>query len=507
MELWSASEAEAADRHTIEVLGMPSPVLMERAALCVSAVCARESDALGGAPIMVLVGPGNNGGDGLAIARQLHGRGYPVRALLCAPRHNAAVAAQLELARSHAVELAEQWPSTLEGPVVVVDALLGTGTRGAPRGKVGEAIAWLGRQAREQLRIVAVDLPSGIDVDTGAVPGTAVRAHHTVSFERSKPGLHLTPARAHVGQLTVAEIGLLAPERRGTQTLIDPSEVAEALAGLAEPAHKGQRGHVGVIGGTGGTPGAAILAGSAALRVGAGLVTLAPQLGEEGQAKMRRELVALRPELMLAEAAEAWRIAAASVLVVGPGLLEADEAALARLEREDARPMVWDASALARMRHTSAPPGPRVLTPHPGEAARMLAQAEPDGGWSNAKVQADRKHAATRLAAHTRSVVVLKGAGSVVAEGERVAICASGSAALASAGTGDVLAGAIAGLLARGLDAWSAACVGVHLHGLAGECCPVDGTLAMDVADALVSSLAAARAEQPPRGWPTRVLG
>ncbi|WP_146156345.1 NAD(P)H-hydrate epimerase, partial [Enhygromyxa salina] len=212
-QLWTAELAAAADRHTMDVLGMPSPVLMERAALSVSAQVERVADACDAREVLVLVGPGNNGGDGLAIARQLHGRGRAVRAVLVSARHNDAVASQLRLARAHGVAILDTLPDTLPdvrgGRTIVVDALLGTGSRGAPRGAIEAALRWLGGLNRELVSVVAVDLPSGVDVDSGAVPGAVVSAAVTVTFQRSKVGLHLTPARAHVGELIVADIGLV----------------------------------------------------------------------------------------------------------------------------------------------------------------------------------------------------------------------------------------------------------------------------------------------------------
>jgi hydroxyethylthiazole kinase-like uncharacterized protein yjeF len=500
----------AADCHTMEQLGMPSPVLMERAALCVSAEVEALADAREAAAALILVGPGNNGGDGLAIARQLHGRGRRVRAVLVTDRHNDAVEKQLRLARAHGVEVLDELPAKLERATIVVDAMLGTGSRGAPRGGVLEALRWL-EQREAVAGVVAVDLPSGVDVDSGALPGEVVRADLTLTFQRSKPGLHLAPARAQVGQVVVADIGLVAPvadegEFEGAPIeLIDPAWVARTLAELPDASHKGRRGHVGVIGGTGGTPGAAILAASAAMRAGAGLATLAPL-----EPELRAELIERRPELMLAPKEQAWTITDANVLVVGPGLVEADADAIARLREEDARAMVWDASGLAHF-GAGAAPGPRVITPHPGEAARVLARLEPDAEWTSKRVQADRRHAAERLACCLDAVVVLKGEGTLVARevdtGVRLAVATTGSSALATAGTGDVLAGTIGALLARGLDPWTAACLGVHLHGMAGERSPSDGTMAMDIAEAIPGTLAEAAKDPTPARWPRLVNG
>jgi hydroxyethylthiazole kinase-like uncharacterized protein yjeF len=503
-QLWTAEIATAADRHTIDVLGMPSAVLMERAALCVSAEIEVLAQRYSATSVLILVGPGNNGGDGLAIARLLHGRGWTVRAVLVSARHNDAVARQLVLARAHGVEIGEQLPEAPTEPTIIVEALLGTGSRGAPRGGIADALAWLAGLERTHVGVVAVDLPSGIDVDTGAVLGAVATVDVTVTFQRSKPGLHLTPARDHVGQLVVADIGLLAPDGiEPSLQLIEPREVTRLLAGLPAAAHKGRRGHVGVIGGTGGTPGAAILAATAALRAGAGLATLAPLDPE-----LRELLIARRPELMLAPPEHAWTIPSADVLVVGPGLVISDAPALARLRHDDPRKMIWDASGLDH--YERSPMSARhVLTPHPGEAARLLARADPDRGWDGAAVQANRREAAERLALATGAIVVLKGAGTVVAregpDGVRLAICTTGGPALAAAGTGDVLAGTIGALLGRGLDPWAAACVGVHVHGLAGDRLPKHGTLALEVADSLVSALE--QTAQVPARWPRHVRG
>jgi hydroxyethylthiazole kinase-like uncharacterized protein yjeF len=502
--LWTMEQATAADRHTIDVLGLASPVLMERAALCVSAEVEQLAEARGATRVLVLVGPGNNGGDGLAVARQLHGRGrLGVSAVLVTEKRNAAVQQQLEWARTHGVRVFDALPEQVSADTVVVDALLGTGSRGAPRGSIEQALRWLeaGRGP-----VVAVDVPSGIEVDSGAVASVAVRADVTVTFQRSKVGLHMTPARAFAGRVLVADIGLVAQPSEGicdSLELIDPGFVAQALASLPAAAHKGRRGHVGVVGGTGGTPGAAVLAGAAALRAGAGLSTLA--MTDE---QLRRALIESRPELMLADPRDRF-VSAADTLVVGPGLTGAREG-LAELDRNDPRPMVWDASALDDFAGAGSA-GPRILTPHPGEAARMLARLEADASWTNARVQANRCEAARRLADATAAVVVLKGEGSVVAQREHgqlyLAICTTGGPALATAGSGDVLAGVLAALLARGLDAWTAARVGVHVHGLAGDRLTNDGTLALDIADAVPQALVAARASELPQQWPRYVRG
>lgn len=510
--LWTAAEAASADRYSMDVLGVPSPVLMERAALCVSAEVEQIAASRGLRRVLVLVGPGNNGGDGLAVARQLHGRArLEVEVVLVTDRRNATTSEQLELARAHGVRFLDALPdrgATLD--TVVVDALLGTGSQGPPRGAIERALRWLeGLAEPSQAKpnqggpVVAVDVPSGVDVDSGAVASIAARATLTVTFQRNKVGLQLTPGRTHAGRVVVADIGLFAPPDARSEdiALTEPIWVAEQLQRLPSAAHKGSRGHVGVVGGTGGTPGAAVLAGTAALRAGAGLASLA--MADES---LRRALIELRPELMLS-APEDRFVTAADILVVGPGLTEGREG-LTELDRCDARTMVWDASALDEFGGRGSA-GPRVLTPHPGEAARLLARLDvSDVGWTSARVQADRRAAARRLVHLTEAVVVLKGAGTIVAakvgrgDGIRLSVASTGGPALATAGSGDVLAGVIAALLARGMDAWAAACVGVHLHGMAGDGCPSDGTLALDVAERLPAALADAHRGQRPERWP-----
>jgi ADP-dependent NAD(P)H-hydrate dehydratase / NAD(P)H-hydrate epimerase len=513
-ELWTAALAAASDRHTMDVLGVPSPLLMERAALCVS----REVAALVRAeprPVGVLVGPGNNGGDGLAVARQLHGWGVPVAAWLVTEGRNAAVAEQLRLALACGVAVHDGQPGDAEAGRLWVDGLLGTGSRGAPRGGVAEAVAWLHGHGG---RCVAIDLPTGVDPDTGAAAELAVRAEVTVTFARSKPGLHVTPGRAHAGRVVVADIGLVPPPSGSgsASALLDPRVVAAALRGLPAGEHKGQRGHVGIVGGSPGMTGAALLAGVAALRAGAGMVTVASP-----DPALPAVLLAARPELMTAPLRTEPRelLPRAGALVVGPGLSDpVSQAMLPRLWAEDARPALWDASALERVPVDGvAPAGPRVITPHPGEAARLLARLAPDEGWDGGLVQARRLEAARRLAAATRAVVVLKGEGSLVAQpapsgaaagAGAVAVAVSGGPALATAGSGDVLAGLGGALLARGLSPWMAARVAVHVHGVAGDRLgDGSGALALDVAEALPSALLHVVRDPAHARWPLLARG
>lgn len=458
VELWDAATSAVVDRHTIEALGVPSSLLMERAALA----CAHEVVALrrGSAlAVRVVCGPGNNGADGLAIARQLHGWGVPASVLFATSKGNEAVAFERRLASAYGVAERSWDDAAHDGAAIVVDAILGTGSRGGPRGEIAAALAAMRPWAGPRL---AVDLPSGIDPDTGAVYDDAITAQVTVTFGRSKPGLHVTPARARAGRVVVADIGLVAPASvRPIAELVDPDAVRSLVHAPAGARHKGERGHVGIEGGGAGTPGAAVLATLAAFRGGAGLLTVAT-----GDATLRAAVLSRVPEAMFvapeaATTVDAW--------VIGPGLTQPDaQARVAPRWRDDPTPAVWDAGALEAV-EGDCNGRPRVITPHPGEAARLLARLHGDASWSSARVQADRLAAARALASATGAVVLLKGAGTILAHGDRVAILPTGGPALATAGSGDVLAGILGALLARGVAPWTAACAGAAIHAAVGE--------------------------------------
>lgn len=491
--LWSAAQAAAADAHTMETLGVPSPVLMERAALCVAA---EVLSRCGGRPVVCLVGPGNNGADALAVARIAAARGLQAHVWLVTEHRNPAAEAQLGVAKAHGVEV-HLSPASLPPHAVWVDGLLGTGSSGAPRGPIAEALGWVAQQSGPA---IAIDAPTGVDVDTGAVPGRAFCADVTVTLVRSKPGLHITPGRDHAGEVVIADIGISGgPLGSAAGQVLTAAAVAQALEGIPKGvAHKGCRGHVAVVGGSPDTPGAAVLAGVAAMRIGAGLCTLVGTAVPDA-----------RPELMRAPA-EMPIVPGASVLVVGPGLIVTPPGIdLERLYREDPRPAVWDANALDSIGSSAVPAGPRILTPHPGEAARMLARLHPEQTWTSARVQAHRMEAVNALQSATSVVVVLKGAGTITRDGEQLSVSLEGSEALATAGSGDVLAGCIAGLLAQGLDPFEAASVGSSVHGRAGEVAAAQAgnPLALEIADALPHAAGLLRAATPGPREPRCVAG
>jgi NAD(P)H-hydrate epimerase len=372
---------------------------------------------------------------------------------------------------------------------VVVDALFGTGLQREVTGHFAGAIAAINAHAG---LVVAVDVPSGLDADRGVSLGACVRAQHTVTFGFLKRGLVGAPGFVQAGDVHVADIGI--PERlaeaRGVRGRLLDDGVLAPLIDLDPQAHKGTHGHLVLLAGSAGKLGAALLAGRSALRAGAGLVTVAVPEALPDVGTYVNELMTARygagssPESLL-EGKKA--------LAAGPGMPTSPEGrrflgALLAAAQARTLPLVIDADALNHLAEEptllpAGDPGTRVLTPHPGEAARLL-------GKTAAEVQQDRFGAAQALARAFSAVVALKGARTVVAAPDgRVAVCPTGNPGMGTGGTGDVLTGCIGALLAGGLDAWTAACAGVYWHGAAGDLAAADigvrGLTAGDVAEAL----------------------
>jgi ADP-dependent NAD(P)H-hydrate dehydratase / NAD(P)H-hydrate epimerase len=514
----SAEEMRAADRVTIEEIGLPGVVLMENAGAAVAAALRERFARV--RRIVVLCGRGNNGGDGLVITRRLRARG--AEALLFGRREEIRGDARVHLeaaersdARIREVPDDGAWArvrESVEGAEVLVDALLGTGLKSRPTGLVAEAIGWLARRAQEGTPVVAVDIPSGVPSDGGGFDWPVARATLTVTFAAPKWGHVLPPGCDAVGELMVADIGIptRALEKAGFGlALLEDADVASAFPPRPPGSHKGRFGHVLVVAGSVGKTGAAVLAATGALRTGAGLVTVAtPEPCLPVVAAARAEVmtapVAATPKGALAEEGLETLLALARErdgVVLGPGL--GRDPSTERLVRAFASrcpvPLLVDADGLNALAPGSDHPGPgelrgrsagTVLTPHPGEMARLCGRPVPE-------VQADRPRSAAELARATGAVVVLKGQRSVVAEpGGRLAVTPAGNPGLATGGTGDVLSGIVGALLAR-LDAWPAATAGVHLHGRAGDLAAAalgeEGVAAGDVADSIPRALAEAR--------------
>ena len=487
----TADEMRAVDADAISRLGIPARTLMEAAGRAVADAIA--SHYPWSRRPLVACGPGNNGGDGYVVARLLgeQGRGVGPRVLELSQlaRQSPESKANRDLCAAAGVEIrsgADAAAAALSDRDLVVDALFGVGLS---RPVTGEAAALLGALAGAGLPIVSVDIASGQSSDTGLPLGFALEPALTVALGLPKLGQALVPVAARV---LVADIGFPAESvaRAGIRAHLLTRAAARALL-PPRPAtgHKGTFGHALVVGGSLGKTGAALLSALGALRSGVGLVSIAAPraLVPVYAAQLAEAMCVPLPdggsgELAASHSAELLREAAArDALVLGPGLGQAQgAAALARaLATGAAVPAVVDADALnafAGELESLRARAPRVLTPHPGEAARLL-------GRDTAAVQADRAGAARALAARAQAVVVLKGARTVVAgpEGE-LSINPTGGPGLAAGGSGDVLAGVLAALLARGLSAWDAARLGVYLHGLAGDLGPLQGGLASELA-------------------------
>jgi NAD(P)H-hydrate epimerase len=499
------------DRPTIETLGIPDEILMEVAGRAV-AECARELLPDGG-EVMVVCGAGNNGGDGLVAARHLHLVGIPVRVALLGEERSlrGAAAANWKRARRVGVPVdGPRWRAPARG--VLVDAVFGTGLSRPVAKGAAAALRRINaaRAAGEgRVRVLAVDLPSGLCADSGAVLGVAVRADATLALGLPKLGLCLEPGRSLAGRVRVARIGIAdaAPGVAPEAELWTRAAAGARLPARPRDGHKGTFGHALVVAGSEGKSGAAALAALGAGRIGAGLVTIACPAGLNDvlEVKCTEAMTAPVPdtsERALAAGAEdaiAALAAERDAVGLGPGIGRGAETqklvrALAlRIEG----PLALDADALFAFRGDPGPLRRRraatVLTPHPGEAARLL-------GCTAAEVNRDRVGAARRLAAQSGSVVVLKGAATLVATPSGPTLVnPTGGPELASGGTGDVLLGAVVGLLAQGLDARDAAALAAYVHGLAGERVAAStgpaGLLASELAHELPAAAQALRAE------------
>ena len=461
IRLYTAEQVRALDRAAIVSLGISGHVLMQRAAAGAWRVLrARWPLAR---RIVVVCGSGNNGGDGYLLAAIAREARMEARVIAPVAPRNAgdAVRARLEwLAMGGTIlDPDERFPDA----DVYVDALFGTGLTRPVDGTARALIDALNASRRP---VLALDVPSGIDSDTGNVQGAAVRAEATVSFVAQKRGLFTGPALNHRGELTLDTLGLpdnLYKSSQPDARLLDMRRMIGWLPPRQADAHKGDFGHVLAIGGELGLAGAIRLCGEAALRTGAGLVSVATR------AENVLALNAARPELMAHGIKDALALAPllqrANVVALGPGLGQSEwSRALWQTALAAGKPTVLDADALNLIARKPAQLPPHtVLTPHPGEAARLL-------GKDAAAVNADRFASARELARTYHSVIVLKGAGTVIAHPEGdVAVCPWGNPGMASGGMGDVLTGVIAALLAQGLNAWRAARLGVGLHAQAGD--------------------------------------
>ncbi|HTC15513.1 MAG TPA: NAD(P)H-hydrate dehydratase [Steroidobacteraceae bacterium] len=461
--LYSVAQVRALDAHAIETLHIPGYTLMKRAGE--AALRYLRTRWPMAHRIVIVCGAGNNGGDGYVLARFAQAAGLTVTVLsaLDPEQLRADARRAYEDFRGSGGAVRPYAPQHLGAGEVIVDALLGTGLTGGVRAELATVIRGINAA---RVPVFALDAPSGLNSDTGTVAGEAVRAEATVTFVGLKTGLFVADGPEFAGTVFFDDLELSAapgPETVPRLTRIVEAEIHAALPRRPRASNKGDFGRVLIVGSGSGMPGAVRLAGEACLRVGAGLVTVA--VAPENVAA----IAAGRPELICVGISDvallAEAIARAEVIAVGPGLGRSPWAreALQAVLRSNC-PLVVDADALNLLASDGAPPrADWILTPHPGEAGRLL-------GVSAQDIQADRLTALERLVEKFHGTIVLKGAGTLVgARGRTPGLCERGNPGMATAGTGDVLTGTIAGILAQCRDAWAAARSGVLVHAMAGD--------------------------------------
>lgn len=496
-----AAAMRATDRWAIEERGVLSLELMERAGI---GVARAVEELCPDGPVAIVCGKGNNGGDGLVAARLLRETGRVVTVV------GAAAVEELQGdARENLLRLPGEAPvafgsgESLRGCAVIVDALLGTGFAGEPRGTIAEAIDAVNAAA---VKVVSVDIPSGVDASTGVVAANAVRASATITFHAAKPGLWIHPGKAHAGKVRVLDIGIPrgAPVEAAVG-LID-ERVIHGLPRRGAASTKFSSGHVLVVGGSRGLTGAPRMSALAAMRTGAGYVTACVPASQQDLV-----VAAGPPELMtrglpddqgvlsrdaIAEVLDAAERGGAVALGPGLGRARSAQECARELARRLRLAIVLDADGLGahagRLRELAERAEGHlatVLTPHAGELARLIET-------SSGEIESERLSHVREAAHLAHAVVVLKGDDTLIADpGGRVVVSPGGSPALATAGTGDVLTGVIAALLAQGLEPFHAAAAGVWVHAAAGRSAAetvgaVEGVIATDV----IAALPAARA-------------
>lgn len=503
LKVVTGAQMQELDRRTIAEAGLSAKVLMERAGTGVAAAVRETFGPLKGKQITVLCGKGNNGGDGFVAARLLHQEDANVHVvMMTAPteltpeasfmyRRFVRVAGK---SRVHLYTSPTQILSLLQESDVLIDALLGTGLTSEVSDRYADLIDCINEAHRP---VVAVDVPSGLHADTGQTLGRAVQASMTVSFGLPKLGFYQKDGIDLTGQVRIVDIGIppaFVDAINSRVALITPLFVRASLPLRKASSHKGTFGHAGIIAGSLGKTGAAAMAATAALRVGAGLVTVAvpSSVNDILESKLLEAMTAPMPETKARTFSRtafdrlSTFIAARTAVALGPGLsthpetVELVQALVGQLDR----PSVLDADALnalaGRASALTTCKVPPILTPHPGEMARLETHATAQ------TVNSDRLGIAVGFACARGVFVVLKGARTVVARPDgTAAICPTGNAGMATAGTGDILTGMLVGLLAQGVPPWEAACTATYLHGWAGDLAAAEkgqaGLIARDV--------------------------
>jgi hydroxyethylthiazole kinase-like uncharacterized protein yjeF len=484
------------DRWAIEEMGIPSLELMERAGRGLADLVAQRAPE---GRVVVVCGKGNNGGDGLVVARVLREQGREVRVLTLAEPEEFSGDARANLERLPGRAPSPFAPFRLTDAAAIVDAILGTGFAGVPREPAASAIEAINDHAHDA-EVIACDIPSGVNGATGEVQGVAVRAAATATFHAGKPGLWISPGKAHAGAVRTVDIGIPAGGPGSPSVGLIDRAVLDLVPRRAGDTTKFSAGEVLVCGGSLGLTGAPCMASEAAMRAGAGYVTaLVPEsLDPIFEVRLLEVMTVPLPDQegsLIAAASEQVleRARRAGALVLGPGLgREPETLQLARsLAKNAPLPLVLDADGLNahahRLESLSGRPAPTVLTPHAGELARLL-------GTDSSAVSAHRLACVRDAAASAGTIVLLKGDDTLVAEPDgRVAVSRGGASALATAGTGDVLSGVIGAMLAKHMDPFAATCAAVLVHATAGRLAAqqigTEGVIASDVIERLPAAI------------------
>ena len=475
--VYSVDSIRDAERLAVEQEGITPWSLMQRAAQAAFSVMKHHYPKL--SSIAVFCGSGNNAGDGLLLAALAQASGITAQVFLAKDidKMDGAASKAAQAAADAGIVFAPLAAYAQAQAGLFVDALLGIGVKGPVHGQVAEVIGWLNSQ---NTAILALDVPSGLDANTGQVLGMAVKAKHTVTFIGSKCGLHTADGPDHVGELSVDSLGLepILQRIQPTLKLISTATIRTELSARPKNCHKGYFGHVLLIGGGLGMPGAILLAAKAALRVGAGLVSIATRPEHLNGA------IGFNPEAMVYGVKHGRQLkpllSKATVLVLGPGLgTDRWAQSLYRMAIQWSGPKVVDASALHMLAKSPFIDSQRVLTPHSGEAGALL-------GCGGEAVQNDRLQALNSIHQKYGGTVVLKGCGSLVAANNRLPfLCDAGNPGMATGGMGDVLSGVIAGLMAQKFSPFDAASLGVFVHAQAADYAAMDfgsrGLLASDL--------------------------
>jgi hydroxyethylthiazole kinase-like uncharacterized protein yjeF len=491
MKAITSAQMRELDKVASSEFDIPGVELMRRAGRGVASIVAyiAEHGRMGDPFIQLVAGRGNNGGDAFAAACFLHEEEFEVEVLLAGSSSEVKGDALRHLSKMRAAGIPltelptkDAWEDALfdaDSGGIIVDGVLGIGVNGPPRGPIGGAIHYINKISDDNV-VVSIDVPSGLDADTGTSPGETVIADVTATIGLPKTGLLVPQAVPFVGSLDVINIGIpaeLANQYACKRELITGWDIRRHLPRRPRVAHKGQYGHVLIIGGATGFAGAAALAARAATRSGVGLVSvLTPRsvypivAGGSLEAMTYPGSETETGSLSISNW-ETWktRLTDFDAVVLGPGMTRHPDTAMwvRHLLKECRRPLLLDADALNTLEGVAdliaRAQCPVVITPHPGELARLL-------GCSITDVQSDREGAAEKIAKLTQATIVLKGAGTIVTQaGRALHINMTGNPGMATGGTGDVLSGIMGGLLAQGLPPLEAACAGVFLHGRAGD--------------------------------------